>query len=167
MITFAVTCMAFGALRVVSQGAGETSDAAGVEPAPAQSPAAQSSASPSPIAVPTAEAVLGVSAVGTAIARTRSQQLIDQGYFAHTDPYGYTMYVELLRKGGYAWQLAGENLAKNDWPSASSAVHAGDALMASPAHRENMLDATYTRVGIGEVTAPGGRTHVYAIVFRG
>jgi len=32
----------------------------------------------------------------TKIARTRSQQLIDQNYFAHKDPYGYSMYVELL-----------------------------------------------------------------------
>ena len=102
----------------------------------------------------------------TAIARTRSQQLIDQGYFAHTDPYGYTMYVELLRLGGYTGQLAGENLAKNDCSWAASAGRAGDALMASPAHRENMLDSTYTRVGIGEVTAADG-THFYAMVFLG
>ncbi len=103
----------------------------------------------------------------TSIARTRSQQLIDQNYFAHTDPYGYTMYVELLREGGYGWRLAGENLAKNNLPSATSAGSAGDALMASPAHRENMLDETYTRVGIGEVTAADGLTHYYAMVFLG
>src|SRR5690606_14294844 len=48
----------------------------------------------------------------TKVARTRSQQMVDQGYFAHKDPYGYSMYVELLKHfgyGSYAW--AGENLA--------------------------------------------------------
>ena len=77
------------------------------------------------------------------------------------------MYVELLREGGYGWRLAGENLAKNNLPSATSAGSAGDALMASPAHRENMLDETYTRVGISEVTAADGLTHYYAMVFLG
>ena len=33
----------------------------------------------------------------TTIARTRVQQMADQNYFAHTDPYGYSMYVGTAR----------------------------------------------------------------------
>src|SRR5690606_37303261 len=42
----------------------------------------------------------------TKIARTRAQQMVDQQYFGQTDPYGYSMYVELLAHFGissYAW----------------------------------------------------------------
>ncbi|HEX6032131.1 MAG TPA: CAP domain-containing protein, partial [Tepidiformaceae bacterium] len=37
------------------------------------------------------------------IARIRVQQMADQGYFAHTDPYGYSMYTELLARFGYRY----------------------------------------------------------------
>ena len=46
------------------------------------------------------------------IARIRVQQMIDQNYFGHSDPNGYSMCTQLLARFGfttYAW--AGENLA--------------------------------------------------------
>lgn len=103
----------------------------------------------------------------TKVARTRSQQLIDQNYFAHRDPYGYSMYVELLRYFGftsYAW--AGENLAMNNWPAETAANEAIRGLMASPTHRANILAGDFYRIGLGEVTTADGR-HFFTMIFVG
>ncbi len=101
------------------------------------------------------------------IARTRVQQLVDQGYFAHVDPYGYRMYVELLAHFGYtSYAWAGENLAMNNYSVAESPERAMIALMNSPSHRANILSGDFSRVGIGELTTPDGR-HFYAMIFLG
>ncbi len=101
----------------------------------------------------------------TKIARTRSQQLIDQNYFAHRDPYGYSMYVELLAHFGYttyAW--AGENLAMNNWPADTAANEAIHGLMNSPTHRANILATDFSRIGVGEITAANGK-HYFTMIF--
>lgn len=103
----------------------------------------------------------------TTVARTRSQQLIDQNYFAHTDPYGYSMYVELLAHFGftsYAW--AGENLAMNNYALSESPERATSSLMNSPTHRANILATDFFRVGIGEITDARGR-HYFTMIFLG
>lgn len=103
----------------------------------------------------------------TKIARTRSQQLIDQGYFAHTDPYGYSMYVELLAHFGYtSYAWAGENLAMNNHDVSESPERATKSLMNSPTHRANILANDFFRVGIGEVTDARGR-HFFTMIFLG
>lgn len=79
------------------------------------------------------------------IARLKSKDMIDKNYFDHTSPtYGdpFTMMRDFGIKFGYA----GENLAGN--PSLTSA-HA--SLMASPGHRQNILNPNFTHVGIGIV----------------
>ena len=101
----------------------------------------------------------------TKIARTRSQQLVDQNYFAHRDPFGYSMYVELLRHFGYSsYAWAGENLAMNNWPSETAANEAIRGLMNSPTHRANILAGDFSRIGIGEITAADGR-HFFTMIF--
>jgi len=103
----------------------------------------------------------------TKIARTRSQQLIDQNYFAHRDPYGYSMYVELLKHFGYtSYAWAGENLAMNNWPAATAANEAIKGLMASPTHRANILAGDFSRIGVGEVSTADGR-HFFTMIFLG
>jgi len=101
------------------------------------------------------------------IARTRVRQLADQNYFGHTDPYGYSMYVELLAHFGYtSYAWAGENLALNNYGIEESPERAVAALMKSPTHRANLLAGDFFRIGIGELTTPDGR-HFYAMIFLG
>lgn len=103
----------------------------------------------------------------TKIARTRSQQLVDQNYFAHRDPYGYSMYTELLAYFGYtSYAWAGENLAMNNWPVATAGDEAIRGLMASPTHRANIMATDFSRIGVGEITVPDGR-HFYTMIFLG
>jgi uncharacterized protein YkwD len=101
----------------------------------------------------------------TIIARTRSQQLVDQDYFGHRDPYGYSMYVELLALKGYTYYAwAGENLAMNNYGEDESPERAVVALMKSPTHKRNILATEFTRIGVGLTTMADGRKY-YTMIF--
>ncbi len=100
------------------------------------------------------------------IARIRSQQMADQGYFGHVDPYGYSMYVELIQKFGFGYAWAGENLAMNNYGVSESPERAIISLMKSPTHAANILAGDFSRVGVGEVTTADGR-HIYTMIFLG
>lgn len=103
----------------------------------------------------------------SSIARTRSKQMVDQGYFAHTDPHGYSMYVELLAHFGYrSYAIAGENLAVNNYAHSESPERAVTSLMNSPSHRANILHGRFTRVGIGMAEHADGRKF-YTMIFLG
>lgn len=100
------------------------------------------------------------------IARIRSRQMADEGYFGHRDATGRTMYVELLAHFGYTYAWAGENLAMNNYDASESAERALASLMASPSHRANLLTTDFSRIGVGVVSLPDGR-HIYTMVFVG
>ena len=78
-----------------------------------------------------------------AVARVHSADMFARGYFGHVTPEGITPF-DRLREANVSFLIAGENLALA--PSLSIA-HGG--LMASPAHRENILRSQFTRMGIG------------------
>ena len=103
----------------------------------------------------------------TKVARTRSQQMADQNYFAHVDPAGYSMYTALLKHFGYtSYAWAGENLAMNNYAAAEASERSLVTLMNSPTHRANILANDFLRVGVGEVTTADGR-HIFAMIFLG
>ncbi|MEP6870642.1 MAG: CAP domain-containing protein [Anaerolineaceae bacterium] len=103
----------------------------------------------------------------TTVARTRAQQMADQGYFSHVDPAGYTMYTALLKHFGYtSYAWAGENLAMNNASAAEASERSLTSLMNSPTHRANILANDFFRVGVGEVTTTDGR-HIFAMIFLG
>lgn len=83
------------------------------------------------------------------VARIKSQDMIDNNYFAHTSP-TYGDPFQMMRSFGIDYIRAGENLAGNP-----SLTGAHTALMNSPGHRANILNAEYTHMGIGVVK--GGR----------
>ena len=83
-----------------------------------------------------------------AVARERSNDMIQQGYFAHVSPSGETAFSLLDRYGiPYGW--AGENLARNNYPDEESVAVAMRDWMASEGHRENILNVHYTAIGVG------------------
>jgi uncharacterized protein YkwD len=80
-----------------------------------------------------------------------SQRMVAQGFFGHESPDGGTL-VQRLTAAGYlgdddAW-VVGENIG---WGQASLATARSmvTAWMNSPGHRENLLSADYTQVGLG------------------
>ncbi|MDO9534182.1 MAG: CAP domain-containing protein [Bacillota bacterium] len=79
------------------------------------------------------------------VARLKSKDMIDRGYFAHQSP-TYGSPFDMIKNAGIAFTYAGENLA-----GASTVARAHTSLMNSPGHRANILNVNYTHVGIGIV----------------
>lgn len=77
------------------------------------------------------------------VARRHSRDMFERGYFAHVSPDGSTPF-ERMREGGVRFRAAGENLAL-----APTVDVAHNGLMNSQGHRENILNPTFGRVGIG------------------
>ena len=87
--------------------------------------------------------------------------MVAQGFFAHESPDGGTL-VERLTGAGYlgdddAW-VVGENIG---WGQGALATPRSmvAAWLDSPGHRENMLSADYTEIGLGlALGTPADRT---------
>lgn len=77
------------------------------------------------------------------LARLKSKDMIDLGYFAHQSP-TYGSPFDMMRQAGIRYRTAGENLA-----GAPSLDRAHTGLMNSPGHRANILNRSFTHVGIG------------------
>ena len=100
-----------------------------------------------------------------AIARERAQDMATNNYFSHTTLTGGNVFG-IMDAYGYVYALAGENIARNNYPQSQSVQVAMDGFMNSPGHRANILEPQFTRVGIGAAVAANGMIY-YAVVFAG
>ncbi len=99
------------------------------------------------------------------IAQRRAQDMAAKNYFAHTSPTGETAF-SIMAAYGYTYSIAGENIAKNNYPDAQSAGTAMTGFMNSPSHRANIMDARYTNVGVALAIGADGMKY-FAVVFAG
>lgn len=72
----------------------------------------------------------------------KAKDMFAKNYWAHNSPDGTTPWY-FIKKSGYTYVYAGENLARGF----STSGEVVNAWMASPSHRENMLSANYQDVG--------------------
>ncbi len=79
----------------------------------------------------------------SALARLKSQDMLENGYFAHESP-TYGNAANMLESHGYAYRGVGENIAHH-----ASAEKAEAAFMSSDGHRRNILGRQWTKVGVG------------------
>jgi len=99
------------------------------------------------------------------VARERSNDMAQNGYFAHVSPTGDTAFSLMDRYGiPYAW--AGENLARNNYPDDESVAVALRDWMASQGHRDNILGPHYQTVGVGAAVDGAGMKY-FTLVFVG
>lgn len=80
-----------------------------------------------------------------------STDMLVNDYFNHTDLTGCTADCRLT-KAGYSWSAMGENIhmmSGYNLAAAASAEKIVTDWMNSPEHRANILNASYTNVGIG------------------
>jgi uncharacterized YkwD family protein len=96
----------------------------------------------------------------TKVARVKAKDMIDNNYFDHNSP-TYGSPFDMMKKFGVEYNTAGENLAGN-----SSVEGAHTSLMNSQGHRENILKADYTSVGIGVVDG-GQYGKMFVQMFKG
>jgi len=76
-------------------------------------------------------------------ARKKSQDIVDNGYFSHTSPVHGTI-ASMLWAEGIKYGKAGENLSASPTPERAHMY-----LMVSRGHRANILDPSFTHVGVG------------------
>lgn len=96
------------------------------------------------------------------VARARADNLVANGYFDHYAPDGESAFSELAARA-IRYRLAGENLARNNYPDGRTAAAAYEGLMASPGHRANILEPRFARAGVTAVRS--GRMWIYVTVF--
>lgn len=87
----------------------------------------------------------------------KAEDMVLNGYFAHTSPAGLAPW-HWIRKNGYDYRYAGENLAIHFF----TAEGAHEGWMASPTHRSNILDERYSEIGVGVAR---GRYDDYDTIF--
>ena len=94
------------------------------------------------------------------IARIKSCDMKENGYFAHTSP-TYGNAAAMLTAFGYAYNGVGENIAHHATVEKSEA-----AFMSSSGHRQNILGSQWTKVGIGVCVDNNGFVYVTQLFVR-
>lgn len=84
----------------------------------------------------------GVAAVATA----HSQDMVDRGFFSHTNPDGETPW-DRMAAAGVTYTAAGENIAYG-YPTGSAVLA---AWLGSPGHKANIENPNFTHHGVGLV----------------
>ena len=98
------------------------------------------------------------------LARQRSQTMANTSCFSHTTC-GPTAF-DLMGGIGYVFQIAGENIARNNYADAETVSVAMNGFMNSSGHRANILETRYTKVGIGVAFGANGMKY-FTVIFAG
>lgn len=80
------------------------------------------------------------------IARLKSQDMHDKGYFSHTSP-TYGSPFTMMKNFGISYNSAAENIAMGY----STPQQVVNGWMNSAGHRANILNPSYTQIGVGYV----------------
>lgn len=81
------------------------------------------------------------------VARHKSNDMRDKGYFSHTSP-TYGSPFDMMKSFRITYSTAGENIAAGQTTPESVMT----SWMNSPGHRQNILSPNYTEIGVGYST---------------
>ena len=90
------------------------------------------------------------------VARYKSQDMKDKKYFSHTSP-TYGSPFDMMKSFGISYKTAGENIAYGY--STPEAVVKG--WMNSEGHRKNILNPSFTQIGVGYVASGNYWTQMF------
>ncbi len=90
------------------------------------------------------------------VARYKSEDMRNLGYFSHTSP-AYGSPFEMMKSFGISYRSAGENIAKGQ-ESPEAVVN---AWMNSSGHRANILNKSFTHIGVGYVSGGNYWTQMF------
>lgn len=102
-------------------------------------------------------AALQEDAALTRTARMKSQDMRDNRYFDHNSP-TYGTPFQLMKSQGISYRTAGENIAMG-YATPEAVVN---AWMNSSGHRANILNSSYTKIGVGYVESGNYWTQHFA-----
>ncbi len=80
----------------------------------------------------------------TNIAYTKAKDMAEKGYFSHNSP-TYGSPFDMLKQFGVSYSTAGENIAAGQ----KTAEEVMDSWMNSSGHKANILNKSYTQLGVG------------------
>lgn len=80
------------------------------------------------------------------MARDKSQDMANKHYFSHQSP-TYGSPFDMMKEYGISFSSAGENIAEGQ----QTPQEVVNAWMHSPGHRANILNSSYTEIGVGYV----------------
>ena len=90
------------------------------------------------------------------VARYKSQDMADKGYFSHNSP-TFGSPFDMMKAFGISYRTAGENIAKGQRSPAAVV----NAWMNSSGHRANILNSSYTQIGVGYVATGNHWTQMF------
>lgn len=90
------------------------------------------------------------------VARYKSQDMVDKRYFSHTSP-TYGSPFDMMKSFGISYRAAGENIAYGQ----RTPQEVVTAWMNSPGHRANILNASFTQIGVGYVASGNYWTQMF------
>lgn len=93
------------------------------------------------------------------VARTKSADMRDQGYFSHNSP-TYGSPFDMLSHYGVSYRGAGENIAAGQ----QTPEQVVNSWMNSDGHRANILNENFTHIGVGHVEG-GSYGHYWTQLF--
>ena len=99
-----------------------------------------------------------------AIARARSDDMVAQGYFSHTQPDGRNVF-DILTAQHVAWYNAGEIIAWNNYPMEYTVSTANRQWMESPGHKAIIISTDFNYVGVGLAVDPDTGKKVWTAVY--
>ena len=80
------------------------------------------------------------------VAQAKSEDMRDNNYFAHNSP-TYGSPFDMMNQFGVDYQSAGENIAKGQ----QTPEEVVNAWMNSEGHRKNIMNGSFTHIGVGYV----------------
>lgn len=80
------------------------------------------------------------------VAQAKSEDMAKNNYFDHNSP-TYGSPFDQIKAAGISYRSAGENIAQGQ----TTPAQVVQAWMDSPGHRQNILNANYTHIGVGYV----------------
>jgi uncharacterized YkwD family protein/spore coat assembly protein SafA len=93
------------------------------------------------------------------VARVKSQDMADKGYFSHQSP-TYGSPFDMMKQFGISYKMAGENIASGQ----RTPDEVMTSWMNSPGHRANILKPEYTHIGVGYYRG-GSYGHMWTQMF--
>ena len=90
------------------------------------------------------------------VARYKSQDMKDKSYFSHTSP-TYGSPFQMIKSFGITYRSAGENIARG-YTSPEAVVK---GWMNSSGHRANILNKSFTHIGVGYVESGNYWTQMF------
>jgi len=88
------------------------------------------------------------------VATLKSKDMANLNYFSHTSP-TYGSPFEMMKQFGISYRAAGENIAMGQ----TSPEQVMQGWMNSPGHRANILNASFTQLGVGVAKDSNGRIY--------